>query len=437
MKYAGKGLLCSIVLSGVFAGGAYSASTSDTSKPKNIIFVVGDGMGPAFTTAYRMFADDPTTDNVENTVFDRILVGMASTHPDYATGYVTDSAASATALATGIKTYNGAIGVDVNKQQVLTVLERAKQNGMKTGVAVTSQINHATPAGFSVKNVDREEYDQIADSYFDHKINGKFVLDVMLGGGWKYFKRKDRDLTREFQTAGYQYVDSLKQLSTVAPNKPLLGLFADVAMPWALDSPAKMRLPILAKAAVKQLEGDEGFFLLVEASLVDWAGHANDIGAAMTEMHDLALTMEWLEGYVEQNPDTLVVLTADHSTGGLTIGKDAKYAWSPEYLRGLSVSPWTMAEQLVNSDDRATLASALLGFELSKAESSKLSKAKGEKDLYTALRHILNERSRTGWTTRGHTGVDVQVFAMGKGAAKFSGYSDNTDLAKKVFSLLD
>jgi alkaline phosphatase len=96
-----------------------------------------------------------------------------------------------------------------------------------------------------------------------------------------------------------------------------------------------------------------------------------------------------------------------------------------------------MAEQLVNSDDRATLASALLGFELSKAESSKLSKAKGEKDLYSALRHILNERSRTGWTTRGHTGVDVQVFAMGKGAVEFFGYSDNTDLAKKVFSLLD
>jgi alkaline phosphatase len=150
-----------------------------TNSPKNIIMMVGDGMGPAYTTAYRMYADDPSTPEVEKTVFDRLLVGMASTHPDMVTGYITDSAASATALSTGVKTYNGAIGVDSNKKPVQTVLELAKILGRKTGIAVTSQINHATPASFGAHNESRQNYDQIADSYFDDKTNGQFVFDVM------------------------------------------------------------------------------------------------------------------------------------------------------------------------------------------------------------------------------------------------------------------
>ena len=125
-----------------------SHSTLAANTPKNIIMMVGDGMGPAYTTAYRMYADDPSTPEIEETVFDRLLVGMASTHPDMGSGYVTDSAAGATALSTGVKTYNGAIGVDANKKPVQTVLELAKTQGRKTGVAVTSQINHATPASF-------------------------------------------------------------------------------------------------------------------------------------------------------------------------------------------------------------------------------------------------------------------------------------------------
>ena len=139
-------------------------------EPKNVIMVVGDGMGPAYTTAYRYFADDKNTLDVEQTVFDRMLVGMASTYPARISGYVTDSAAGATALATGVKSYNGAIAVNVDKKPVSTVLEWAKEQGMKTGVAVTSQINHATPAGYSVHNESRKNYDQIADSYFDEKI---------------------------------------------------------------------------------------------------------------------------------------------------------------------------------------------------------------------------------------------------------------------------
>jgi len=406
--------------------------------PKNIIMVVGDGMGPEYTTAYRMFMDDKSTPEVELTIFDKLLVGMASTHPAQSEGYVTDSAAGATALSTGVKTYNGAIGVDVNKQPVLTVLEYAKQHGLKTGIAVTSQINHATPAGFSVHNVSRQNYDEIADSYFDEKINGQFRLDVMLGGGWKYFIRDDRNLVEEFKAAGYQYVDDRHQLNDIKTKTPLLGLFADVGLPWALDEQDKQRLPSLVKAAVKQLENDKGFFLLVEGSQIDWGGHANDIATSMGEMHDLAISLEWMSQYVDSHPDTLFVVTADHSTGGMTIGVNGEYNWEPTWLKNLKSSPTSIAKLLIDSKDRSATANEQFGFELTQDEQNQLNNIKSadSKVFYKAVKSILDQRSFTGWTTTGHTGVDVQIFAKGPGKDLFKGHLDNTDIAKKIFSLL-
>ena len=149
---------------------------------KNIIFMIGDGMGVAHTTSYRYFADDKATKEVERTVFDELLVGTSSTDPDDNT-YVTDSAASATALSSGVKSYNGAIGVDVNKKPVLTLLERAKQLGKNTGIVSSSQINHATPASFIAPNETRRNYNPIADAYTAENINYQTNVDSQLCGG--------------------------------------------------------------------------------------------------------------------------------------------------------------------------------------------------------------------------------------------------------------
>lgn len=150
-------------------------------KPKNIIIMIGDGMGPAYTSAYRLYKDDPDTEEVEETVFNRLLVGSASTFPARESGYITDSAAAATALSSGIKTYNGAIGVDLKHQPVPTLLERAHRAGLATGVTVTSQVNHATPAAFLSHNISRKHYDELAQSYLDTGAS------VILGGGQRYF----------------------------------------------------------------------------------------------------------------------------------------------------------------------------------------------------------------------------------------------------------
>lgn len=407
-------------------------------EPRNVIMVVGDGMGPAYTTAYRYFADDKNTLDVEQTVFDRMLVGMASTYPARISGYVTDSAAGATALATGVKSYNGAIAVNVDKKPVSTVLEWAKEQGMKTGVAVTSQINHATPAGYSAHNESRKNYDQIADSYFDEKINDHFVLDVMLGGGWDYFIRDDRNLVAEFKKAGYQYVDNIADLKTANSKQPLLGLFAEQGLDWALDMPPKQRLKTLTQAAVEHLENDQGFFLLVEASQIDWAGHSNDVGAAMSEMQDLAQTMTWLEQYVDAHPDTLLVLTADHSTGGFTIGANKIYRWEPQWLDNLQASPYAIAKQLMSAEKKSALAAELLGFSLNEEEKSKIEAidTQDEEIAYQTVKTLLDVRTNTGWTTGGHTGVDVPVFAKGPGSEMFRGMLNNTQVADNIFSLL-
>ncbi|HBF47489.1 MAG TPA: alkaline phosphatase, partial [Shewanella frigidimarina] len=199
--------------------------TVGPSRPKNIIIMIGDGMGPAYTTAYRYYKDNPDTEEIEQTVFDRLLVGMASTYPASVSGYVTDSAASATALSTGVKSYNGAIAVDTEKRPLTTLMEKAKALGLSTGVAVTSQVNHATPAAFLAHNESRSNYIDIAEAYLTSDA------DVILGGGQQYFTPT---LLEQFSAKGYQHISEFSELASVTTPK-VLGLFADVQLPWAIN----------------------------------------------------------------------------------------------------------------------------------------------------------------------------------------------------------
>jgi len=427
--------------------------------PKNIIMVIGDGMGPAYTTAYRYFSDNPKTEMIETTVFDRHLKGFSSTYPASVSGIVTDSAASATALATGIKSYNGAIGVDINKNELQTVLEWSKLQGKKTGIVVTSQINHATPASYLTHNESRKNYNAIADSYLDDGIKA----DLYFGGGWKYFIREDRHLVDEFKEAGFHYLDNYQDLINLPNNKPVLGLFADIGLPWALDDTNKHRLSTMTKSALHHLVNlqkhdnspDKGLFMLIEASQIDWAGHANNISDAMAEMDDLAETLKYLEHFVERHPDTLVIVTADHSTGGFTLAANGKYEWEAKVLRTMQHSVNYIAKQLVANEIHADSANRLFNLELNQEELSLLKKTKttpkldNSKNIYqdkkvsstelamlANVKHIIDNRTNSGWTTGGHTAIDVPVFAFGKRCELFNGSQDNTDIAKKIFTLL-
>ncbi|MGL4938057.1 alkaline phosphatase [Shewanella sp.] len=424
----GISLLCS-PLSFANAPAADSGPTKAPARPKNIVIMIGDGMGPAYTSAYRYYKDNPDTEEVEQTVFDRLLVGMASTYPASVSGYVTDSAAAATALATGVKTYNGAVSVDTQKQPLPTVLEKAKALGLSTGIAVSSQINHATPAAFLAHNDSRKNYDAIALSYLQTNT------DVFLGGGQKYFPP---ELLAQFTAKGYQHITRIEELASIQQPK-VLGLFAEVQLPWAIDEQNDKKLSTLTQKALSLLsQNEQGFVLLVEGSLIDWAGHNNDVATAMAEINEFSNAIEVVEQFVRQHPDTLMVITADHSTGGLSIGADSNYNWEPKILRNILASPDTLALAAISGEAwQADLARGL-GFELSAQELNQLTPARSEgaEAMASAIRQIIDKRSNTGWTTSGHTGTDVQVFATGPAAELFIGHQDNTDIANKIFSLL-
>ena len=422
------GLLALLCTTGAFAQTA----------PKNVIYMIGDGMGPAFTTAYRYYKDDPTTKEIETTVFDTMLKGMAHTYPDDHT-YVTDSAAGATALSSGHKSYNGAIAVDTAKKPVKTMLEIAKEQGMTTALVATSQINHATPASFAAHNESRRNYDDIANDYIDNKIAGKLPVDLMLGGGTQYFIRDDRNLVDEFKKAGYQYGDDIKNLGQIT-QIPAIGLYAPKGLPFALDE-NPTRLKQLTSKAFDLLDGqnDKGFFVMIEGSQIDWCGHANDIACAMAEMDDFARSIETAKAYVDKNPDTILVITADHSTGGLTIGAHGQYKWETDIIKGVKATAGTLTKLLMGSDNLKTVWQANTRIEFTTENEIKLKQAKamGEKTLNLAVKSIINDLSFTGWTTGGHTASDVQVFAYGKNSDDFIGSQNNTDIAKKLISYIE
>ncbi len=431
--------MIALSVSALVLGGCANQTGQAPTSPKNIIFMIGDGMGPAYTAAYRYYQAGEAGSKVTPTVFDELLVGMASTYPADNT-WVTDSAASATALASGVKSYNGAIGVDGQKLPVESVLTKARKAGWSTGVVATSQVNHATPAGFVAHVASRSMYDAIAEQYVKQRIADNTMLDLILGGGQRYFSREPGGLSEQLAEQGYQQVWDLADLNQLT-QLPAMGLLADVALPYAIDSDQPERLLAMTdKALTLMSQKEQGFFLLVEGSQIDWCGHGNDIACAMAEMHDFSQAIERAKAFVDANPDTLLVITADHSTGGLTLGANGEYAWKPEVVAQVHASVRPMTEHLL-AGPKAALAERWLenvDFALGAEELARLEQGydKGDKALARAVLKVINDRSLTGWTTGGHTAVDVPVMAYGAGAEAFIGHQDNVAIPQRMMALM-
>lgn len=430
--------------------------------PKNVIYMIGDGMGPAYVAAYRYYMDDPATKPVESTIYDELWVGVATTYPDDDT-IVTDSAAGATALSTHTKSYNGAISVNHDHKPLTTMLEIAKAKGMKTGIVATSQINHATPAAFMAHNKSRKAYNEIADDYVDNKVNGQFVADVMFGGGTTYFERKDRNLANEFKQAGFQYANSWQDFAKI--NKaPAIALLAPVGFPSALDNKTPDPLATMTDKALKLLSNNKnGFVVMIEGSQIDWCGHANDIACAMAEMHDFAKAIKVAKAYVDAHPDTLLVITADHETGGLSLGADGVYAWDRDVIKKVKQTAPLLAKTLVNTEPSqlatvwtaqtgmtatpeelgllsqqiAKIKPAIAKIDLTKVEDAMEAEADLMEPLAKEIKHLIDHYSKTGWTSGAHTAIDVPVLAWGKQRHDFAGFQDNTDIATKLIQFIE
>ncbi len=434
--------------------GGESSLAASSAGPRNIIFFLGDGMGPAQVKAYRLYADDPSTGIIDPLPIDRLQVGGVATEAitvDCEEGETTrgcrrtpygvsDSAASATAYATGSDTVNGMLGVGPEGTRLTTILERAAAAGWGTGVVSTSQVTHASPAAFVAHVPSRQMTHEIADQFFENRHEGRPVAQVILGGGIDDFRREDRDVAAQFvEEAGYTLLSDRAELEATDGDR-LLGLFAPVGLPRKWDRPET--IPSLADMTGKAIEtlarNEQGFFLFVEGSQIDWAAHGNDIAGVVSEMADFMEAIDVGLDFARDRDDTLIVVTADHETGGLSIGRDGAYAWNPEPLRGMTATPALIVERyLMGEDSLSTVLAAHATLELTETEQALLDATPREGDAaYAAITQLLDERTLTGWTTEGHTGVDVALYATGPGSETLRGTLENEALGRHLMKLV-
>ncbi|MBT2606375.1 alkaline phosphatase [Peribacillus frigoritolerans] len=422
-----------------------SAKGNPNKEPeiKNVIFLIGDGMGVSYTSAYRYLKDNPGTKVAERTEFDKYLVGQQMTYPEDSAQNITDSASAATAMSSGVKTYNAAIAVDNDKSEVKTVLEAAKEKGKATGLVATSEITHATPASFGAHDENRKNMNSIADDYYNELIKGKHKIDVLLGGGKSNFVRPDVNLAKAFEKDGYSYVTDKNQMLK-DKNEQVLGLFASEGLPKMIDRPSETpSLADMTSSAIQRLNKDkDGFFLMVEGSQVDWAGHDNDIVGAMSEMEDFEKAYKAAMEFAKKDKHTLVVATADHSTGGFSIGAKGIYNWYGEPIKAAKRTPDFMADAIVKGADVEKTLKQYINQNVVKLTDGEIktvteaAKSKNVTNVDNAIEAIFDNRTNTAWTTGGHTGEDVPVYAYGPYKERFAGQVDNTDQAKIIFELL-
>ena len=327
------------------------------SKPKNIILLIGDGMGVA-----QIYAG-MTANGGQLNLMQMPITGFSITA--CSDNYITDSGAGGTAISTGEKTYYHAIGVNADTIPVETILEKSEKEGYKTGLISTSAITHATPAAFIAHQKDRSMYEDIAADFL------KTDIDLFIGGGKKHFESRvdDRNLIDELKSKGYQVVDSLSEVRNIyQPYAVFTAEIHDKKYPERGDI-----LPNATEMALKSLSMDsKGFFIMIEGSQIDWGGHQNDTKYIVNEMLDFDRAIGKALEFAAKDKNTLVIVTADHETGGMAI----------------------TGGSFQQHNIKATYASTK------------------------------------------HTAIMVPVFAFGPGAEQFSGIYQNNEIYKKMIILL-
>ena len=327
-------------------------------KVKNVIFMIGDGMGlEQLSTAWIVNNRHLNiTDNFSN-------IGIQWTYS--ASKLVTDSAAAGTALATGSKTRNGAIGVSVDNEPLETLTEYAQSKGKKTGTSVVCRICDATPAVFSTHYHNRDSLYNITALFVDSK------LDFLSGGGLKWWENRPdgRDLTAEVEAKGYTFVKDIESLKAVKDG-PVIALTAYMELPPALDRGTDHQESV--KKALELLDNKKGFFLMVEGSCIDDWCHANKVGYVVEEILDFDRTVGTVLEWAAKDGETLVIVTADHATGAMTL------------LDG----------------------------------------------------NIANQSVAVNFANDGHNGVALPVYAWGPHAEDFVGIYENAELSNKIKALI-
>ena len=400
---------------GSFAGNALlqpaeAKSPQSNEKVDNVIFMIPDGYSSAYATNYRMYKG-------EESVMDPHLVGMHRTYS--ANSDITDSAAAGTAMATGTKTNNGVISMDPDGNALTSILQAAEKSGKSSGLVATSTVTHATPAVFASHVQTRANEEDIAPQLLENDV------DVILGGGKKYFNDY---LLNKAKLDGYEYVSDVQSLNEIENTDKLIGLFAEDSLAPELDRETtdEPSLQEMTAAAIDVLSNDkDGFFLMVEGSQIDWAGHANDAAWAMKDAEAFENAVQEALDFAKKDQKTLVVIAGDHDTGGMSVGGYGGGDTNLEILENVTATGNFMAAQL--NEERSNIQDILshyTGISLSEAEIKQIKQATNPAFEINA---IISQHAQVGWTHTGHTGTDIPVYAYGPQAHKFAGLLENTD----------
>jgi alkaline phosphatase len=339
-------------------------------QPFNVILLIGDGMGLSQLSSSFYFSDElPNFARFKTIGLSNVIAANSK---------ITDSAAGATSFASGIKTFNGAIGVDMDKQPVENIVELLSKENYQTGLIATSSITHATPASFYAHVASRDWEEQIAEQMATSPI------DFFAGGGLKFFQnRKDgKNILDLLKTNGFEiYTDSMEK--EIDGNKKHAFILGEEDMPKMIEGRGDFLVKSTQKALTYFDKSNSPFFLMVEGSQIDWAGHDNVTDYLITELLDFDQMVGSVLDYAEKEGNTLVIVTADHETGGFT------------------------------------LSGKVIG-----------QNSKGEDE------HDYNDIVPT-FSTTGHSASLIPVLAFGPGSNHFSGFYQNSDVYHKMLKALD
>ncbi len=369
--------------------------------PKFVFLFIGDGLGFAHVSLAEAYLSSQKGEIAnESLSFTRFpVMGMVSTFS--ANTYITCSSAAGTALATGHKTNNGMLGIDPEGNKLRSIAYDIKKKGMKVGIVSNVTIDHATPAAFYASSNSRNNYYEIATQIPESGF------DFFGGGGFAQPTGPDKDqkdIYKVLEDGGYAVARGIQEYMS-KKGAPKLALFQDhgkeEALPYVIDrDQSDLTLSHVVAAAVDYLYDTEGFFIMAEGGKIDWAAHSNDGKTTILETLDFADAVEVAyQFYLKYPNQTLIIVTSDHETGGLTLGRERGYVLNLKELE-------PQENSMVVDKEKAPF--------------------------FTEL----NKKSNIGWTTSSHTGAAVPIYAIGAGSRFFGGRMDNTDIPTRILRVL-
>ena len=446
-----------------FPGTGHDASQPST--PKYIFIFLADGAGVAQLEITRLYNQVNHAQGL--IVSDKIMkegrVGFLTTHA--ADSLVTDSGAAATALAAGCKTKNSMIGICADGSTAKTVMEVAKETGMRIGLITSAEVYDASPAAFGSHVTHRGQSSAICDQYLN--LEPEFLMgggkDIFLAQGQAGSRRKDdKDLITLFKNRGYALVENKKELTEVQSSK-VLGLFSLKDMNFEIDKNRDLEPSVydMTSSALRILEKDltRGFMLFIENEHVDSAAHFSDLPALIHDFRefDRAVGLAY-EFYLKHRNETLLLVTSDHDAGGLNFTATARMLPNSRFSRvspsledvkklaAVGISLRKAAEVLGPSPTAEGVQKLVEQYFKGFTLTAEVTQAIVEKQFLgprfsfnttaAGLGAMIASNTHAYWSTSGHTSQPVFVAALGAGAERFSGYQDNTDFAKHLFALL-